>query len=78
MRKTRIIKTDDGVLFVETTGMINRDEVLLCAGFDGMPVVVNDGDTFLPAQWIASEFPEYARCINKLIDAESIHDTEVV
>lgn len=50
--------SDEGVVFLP--GAIGGDEkkVTLCAVYDGTPIVQYLKHVYLPAQWLAKEFPK--------------------
>jgi len=52
--------SDDGVVFVPGGMLGNESEVLLCAGYDGVPMAIHLKHLYVPAQWMAKEFPKSA------------------
>jgi hypothetical protein len=51
----------DGTVFVPAVIAGNEMAVLMAAGWDGnVPAVMDDGHVYLPAQWIAKEYPDTA------------------
>lgn len=52
--------SSEGVVFVPAAMTGNESEVLLCAGYDGTPVVHYLNHIYVPAEWLAAEFPKTA------------------
>lgn len=56
---------EDGTVFVPAFVGGDEDFVVLTAGWDGnVPMVIDDGHAYLPARWIAREFPDVAEVCN--------------
>jgi hypothetical protein len=45
------------VVFVPAIIAAGEQEILLCASYDGAEVVVDQGHVYVPAPWVAREFP---------------------
>lgn len=58
--------SDDGIVFIP--GAIGGDEmhVMLCAGYDGTPMVQYLKHAYFPAQWLAKEFPKAREICEKI------------
>lgn len=50
----------------------NESEVFLCAGYDGTPVVQYLNHVYVPADWLAIEFPKTAEICH--IISKSVHE----
>lgn len=48
---------DDGTVFVPGAIGDNETWVVLAAGYDNIPIVFDDDHLFVPARWLAKEFP---------------------
>ena len=59
---------NDGTVFIPaaTTGKGDM-EVLLCAGFDGTPIVKDKRHLLVPADWVKREFPQSAELVDKIL-----------
>lgn len=53
--------SSEGVVFVPAAMTGNESEVFLCAGYDGTPVVRYLNRVYVPADWLAVEFPKTAQ-----------------
>ena len=49
---------DDGTVFVPAVIAGNEGRVLLMASWDGISSVFDDGHIYLPADWMALEWPD--------------------
>lgn len=62
---SRAIVSDDGTLFVPALISGQSDmAVLLCAGWDGTPVMEHEGHLYAPAEWLKKEFPATAETVD--------------
>lgn len=52
--------SDDGTVFVPGGMLGNEQEVFLCANYDGVTMVSYLNHVFVPARWLAAEFPKSA------------------
>ncbi len=52
--------SSDGVVFVPAALAGNEREAFLCAGYDGTPVATHLDHFYVPADWLAAEFPKTA------------------
>lgn len=62
--------SEEGVVFVPAAMTGNESEVFLCAGYDGTTVVQYLNHVYVPAGWLAAEFPktaEICEIINKKV-----------
>lgn len=50
--------SDEGIVFVPAAIAGNEQEVFLCANFDATSIVNYLNHLFVPADWLAKEFPE--------------------
>lgn len=50
--------TDEGVVFVPGAIAGSEHEVMLCAAYDGTSVINHLKHLYVPANWLAKEFPE--------------------
>ena len=67
--KDKVLIDDDGAKYLPADAFGNEQELFLCAAFDGASVVRQDGRLYLPADWLAREYPEHAEGIQELIEA---------
>jgi hypothetical protein len=51
---------DDGRVFAPAIVAGDEMRVLLCAAFDGVSLILDDGHAYLPTDWLAREYPEVA------------------
>jgi hypothetical protein len=51
---------DDGTVFIPAIIASNEMNVMMCTGFDGTDVVTYLNHIYVPADWMAREFPETA------------------
>lgn len=65
--------SSDGVVFVPAAMTGNESEVFLCAGYDGTPVVQYLNHVYVPADWLAVEFPKTAEVCQ--IISKSVRET---
>lgn len=49
---------DTGKAFLPAAAFGNEAELFLCAAFDGVETVRHEGKLYLPADWLAREFPD--------------------
>lgn len=56
--KRTVCISDDGVIFVPSCLASSDTEIMLCASFDGTPVVNYLNHVFVPSTWMSAEFPE--------------------
>ena len=54
------------VVFVPAIIAGGEMEVFLCAGYDGTPLVVDKGHVYVPAPWVAREFPRAKETAEKI------------
>ena len=47
----------DGTIFAPAAIAGNETAVFLCAGYDGVPCVVDAKHVYLPTDWLAREYP---------------------
>ena len=70
MKNQKIVIDEQGKAFLQADAFGNERELFLCAAFDGVSVAWQDGKTlFLPADWLAGEFPEHAERIRELVES---------
>ncbi len=54
----RAVRDDDGTIFLPAAiAGVSEMEMLLCAGYDGTPAIVDGNHAYYPADWIAREWP---------------------
>lgn len=53
-------QSKEGVVFVPAAMTGNENEVFLCACYDGTPVAHYLNHLYVPADWLAVEFPKTA------------------
>lgn len=59
--------TDDKIMFLPVAVFGNSDVIYFCGAVDGAPMLQDaQGLTYLPADWLAAEFPKYRQPIEKL------------
>ena len=64
--KNQIIR-HKGKLYIPIQATRNPDAVLLSAAYDGEEVLRDEwGADYVSADWLATEFPEYKKSINKI------------
>jgi hypothetical protein len=56
----------DGVVFMPAAAGGDERAVVLCASFDGVPMVTADKHVYVPCDWMAREFPEIADLAQKI------------
>lgn len=69
----RCVVDDSGTLFVPAVIAGAEMMVLLCAGFDGTPAILDGEHTYYPADWMAREFPETKETVNRISERISQH-----
>lgn len=57
----------DGTIYLPSLIAGNKLNVALCAGFDGIPCLVDDGHGYYPSDWMAREFPDSRALIEKAV-----------
>ncbi len=56
-----------GAVFLPAALFGNQDQIFICCGYDGTETIQDaDGRIYAPADWLATEFPEYAERINQI------------
>lgn len=45
----------------------NEQEIFLCCGYDGTETIDDGGRIYVPANWLATEFPDHEEKIKTLI-----------
>lgn len=59
---------DDGTVFIPAVYTGAGDmAVVLCASFDGVPTVTEDGHVYVPADWVKREYPQNADVVDKIL-----------
>lgn len=59
----------DGTVFLPAGVWMSETAALMCASHDGRTQMVVDGEhVYLPAEWLASEFPAHAEDILAIAD----------
>jgi hypothetical protein len=56
----RVARAADGTVFVPAAIAGREQAIALCAGFDGVPAIVEAGHVYLPVCWLALEYPDVA------------------
>jgi len=65
MRQTATIS--GGAVFLPAALFGNQDQIFICCGYDGTETIQDaSGCIYAPADWLATEFPEYQKQINEL------------
>lgn len=60
--------SNEGVVFVPAAMTGNESDVFLCAGYDGTSVVQYLNHIYVPADWLAAEFPKTAEICKIISD----------
>ena len=50
--------SEDGIIFVPSCIASSDSEIMLCASFDGTPIVNYLNHVFVPSTWMSVEFPK--------------------
>jgi hypothetical protein len=56
----RAARAADGTIFIPAALAGREQAIALCAAYDGVPAIVDAGHVYLPAGWIAREYPAAA------------------
>jgi len=57
-----------GAVFLPAALFGNQDQIFICCGYDGTETIQDaDGRIYAPAEWLATEFPEYEQAIHSLM-----------
>lgn len=60
-------RDDNGVIFVPPAiAAVSEMEMLLCAGYDGIPALAFGEHVYYPADWVEREFPASAPTIKRI------------
>lgn len=62
----------EGVVFVPAGMTGNEEEVFMCAGYDGTPVIQYLNHIYVPADWLSAEFPKTAEVCQAI--SKSVRD----
>lgn len=58
--------SEEGIVFVPGAMAANEMEVVLCAGYDGTPIVSYLKHAYFPSTWLAAEFPKVKEFCQKI------------
>jgi hypothetical protein len=66
--------SDDGTVFIPAAIAGHEQQAVLCATWDGtVPLVIDDDHAYLPAQWMAREYPEIADICHVIEEQTKAH-----
>jgi len=61
-------REEDGTVYLPCAAFGNEQEALLCLGYDGVRMVVDEGHVYAPSEWLAREHPQHAEAIRFMAD----------
>jgi len=61
-----VARDQEGTIFAPAVMGAPEMEVLLCAGHDGTPCVLDSEHLYVPLEWLAKEFPVASEACNSI------------
>jgi len=56
--RTSFIDDDSDEIFIPAAVISkNETEIMMCASFDGVPIVIDSGHTYVPVSWAEQNYP---------------------